>query len=185
MGDGESPAPAVAKVARTLESMGADFLAIASNLTHYFYDDAAAAVDVPVLHMIEMVVDWIDEEYDVEAVGILAPTPTLRVELYQDALERAGFRPVTLNARRNETLVDESIYGAGGIKSGNVEVNRHSLEQAVDGLVEQGAGVTVLGCTELPLALRSSDGRHHPLVDANAIFAECIVETAKQIRPLP
>lgn len=179
MGDGESPGPHVADAARRLETMGADFLAIASNLTHYYYDEARRAVDVPILHMIESVVERLDADHDVESVGVLVPTPTLEVELYQDELRRRGLTPVALDPEPNEELVDEPIYGPEGIKAGHIDKNREPLERAVRRLIDRGADVTILGCTELPLVLGGTgpDG-DHDLVDANAVFAEAIVEEA-------
>lgn len=179
VGDGESPAPQLGEMARTLEAMGADFLAIASHLTHYFYEDAVEAVDIPFLNLIEETVDHVAARYEVGRVGVLAPTPTIHVSLYQDELRARGFTPVTLDAERNRELVDEPIYGDDGIKAGYVDANRQPLETAVQHLVHDGAEVTVLGCTELPLVLGETgpDGTH-PLVDATAVFADAIVERA-------
>jgi aspartate racemase len=180
VGDGESPAPYLAEVAERLEAMGADFLVIASNLTHYFYEDAADAVDVPFLDLIEETVAHVASEYDVDRVGVLAPTPTIQVSLYQDELRAEGLTPVTLDVERNEELVDEAIYGERGIKAGHLDANRPPLETALGHLAEDGAEVTILGCTELPLVLGETEAAgDHSLVDATAVFADAIVERAK------
>lgn len=181
MGDGESPGPYLAEMAQNLEAMGADFLAIASNLTHYFYQDAVEAVDIPFLNLIEETVADISSRYETAEVGVLAPTPTIQVGLYQDELRANGFNPVTLERERNEELVDESIYGNAGIKAGQLEANRPPLETAVQQLVDQGAEITILGCTELPLVLGQTgpDGEH-PLVDATAVFADAIIAQATE-----
>lgn len=179
MADGENPGPHLADMARNLEAMGADFLAIASNLTHYFADAAIEAVDIPVLNLIEATVAHIDAHYDVDRVGVLAPTPTIQVALYQDELQTTGFTPVTLDRERNEELVDDPIYGERGIKAGHLEANRRPLETAVRHLIDDGAEVTILGCTELPLVLgETGPDDAHPLVDATTVFAAAIIDRA-------
>ena len=42
-----NPRPEMAKVARWLQEAGADYIAIACNTAHYFYDDINEAVEVP------------------------------------------------------------------------------------------------------------------------------------------
>ena len=52
-----SPGPVLAGMARGLVSCGAELLAMPCNTAHAFLDDITAAVDVPVLDMIEMTVE--------------------------------------------------------------------------------------------------------------------------------
>ena len=48
---GPDPVPEMRKSARRLVSAGAELLLMPCNTAHYFYDDLAASVPVPVLHM--------------------------------------------------------------------------------------------------------------------------------------
>lgn len=48
-----NPRPEMAKVARWLEEAGADYIAIACNTAHYFYDDINEAVKIPVVNIME------------------------------------------------------------------------------------------------------------------------------------
>ena len=50
---GESPVPAMIATAENLIKAGADVIIIGANTAHYFYDDVAAAVSVPFLHIID------------------------------------------------------------------------------------------------------------------------------------
>ena len=52
-GNGEDPGPCMADMGRRLESWGADFLVIACNTAHYYYDAVQEAVNIPVINLIE------------------------------------------------------------------------------------------------------------------------------------
>ncbi len=58
-GKGEDPGPYLAKMARQLESWGADFLAIPCNTAHFYYESIANAVNIPVLNLIQLVVNHV------------------------------------------------------------------------------------------------------------------------------
>lgn len=53
-GDGISPGPCLADMARRLEAWGADFLCMACNTAHMYYGEVKAAVTIPALNMIEL-----------------------------------------------------------------------------------------------------------------------------------
>jgi aspartate racemase len=54
----------------------------------------------------------------------------------------------------------DAIYGSGGVKAGRASPeNQRQLLEVATHLVRRGASCLLLGCTELPLALASSDVR--------------------------
>ena len=50
-GDGEDPGPCMADMANRLETWGADFLVIACNTAHFYYNAVQDAVDIPVINL--------------------------------------------------------------------------------------------------------------------------------------
>src|SRR5262249_33936432 len=58
-GEGPSPAPALAAMARGLEAQGADMLAIACNSAHAWADEIRAATGIPLISMIDATVEGI------------------------------------------------------------------------------------------------------------------------------
>ena len=54
-GNGEDPGPCMADMGKCLESFGADFLVIACNTAHYYYDVIQNAVNIPVINLIDIV----------------------------------------------------------------------------------------------------------------------------------
>ena len=56
-GTGENPAPDLVTMAKDLAAWGADFLVIACNTAHLYFDRIQEAVPIPVLNMIDFTVD--------------------------------------------------------------------------------------------------------------------------------
>ncbi len=149
----------------------------------------------------------------VRTAGLLATSGTISTGLYQQSMARVGIRVLVpavagltaqpralddrdesdqeveaLVARRGEQdgLVMEAIYGEGGIKAGFTEGRpRRLLEAAGRRLVQEGAEALVLGCTEIPLALRGSHlgkGRDAtPLFDSTGCLASALRGSAGTI----
>jgi len=58
----KSPVTVLRKDAKRLESFGSDFLVITCNTAHFFYDDIAKEVNIPVLNIIEETVKYAKEK---------------------------------------------------------------------------------------------------------------------------
>jgi aspartate racemase len=180
---GESPVPYLVEAAKKLEQAGAEFLAIACNLAHYYYEDIERAVKIPVLHIVRETVSWISENYSVTRVGVLAPTPTLRVGLYQKELKSAGYEPVILNGNQTKKLVDEAIYSETGIKAGYIKENAELISEALNALFKRGSEIVILACTELPLVVEFlDDDIRKRVVDPTDILAKKIVKISKNLQ---
>jgi aspartate racemase len=100
-GLGESPVPQLQELARSLERMGADFIAIPCNTAHAFWAEISSVVGIPVLNIIEETVSKIagellgdGEPATTPRIGILATEGTLDSQLYQTALSRRGLASV-------------------------------------------------------------------------------------------
>ena len=62
-GGGEDPGPCMAEMGRRLESWGADFLVIACNTAHFYYDAVRDAVTIPVINLIDLVANHVQEHF--------------------------------------------------------------------------------------------------------------------------
>lgn len=147
LGGGEDPVPELVRSARRLEAAGADFLIMPCNTAHYFYEAVAGAVDVPVLHMVEVAADALAAK-GVRATGLLATDGTIASGVYHRVLEERGIRPLTPEADGQREVM-RLIYD--GIKAGQA-IDIRDFEEVLQRLFAQGAECFVLGCTELPVA---------------------------------
>ncbi|MBX2997837.1 MAG: amino acid racemase [Caldilineaceae bacterium] len=175
---GDDPRPIMLDGLHRLAGMGADFAVIACNTAHYFLNDLRAASRIPILDMIGETAQVIRREHPaVERVGILATSGTLAVKLYQRALLGEGLSPVEPTEDEIAQMMD-AIYGEAGIKrAGVTESARRQLCEAGKKLIERGAQALILGCTEIPLALKDGD-LPAPLIASNQVLAQAAVRTA-------
>lgn len=79
----ESPLDYLKKDIKTLENMGAKYILMTCNTSHYFYDELQSITNVPILNMIEDTVTYIKEK-ESKKVMILATNGTIESKLYQN-----------------------------------------------------------------------------------------------------
>ena len=147
---GADPLPELAKSAGRLEKFGADVLIIPCNTAHYYYDGIAAAVSVPVLHMVRLTARALVER-GVKKAGLLATDGTVRTGIYQKSFAGSGVELLTPD-EAGQRAVMEMIYQ--GVKAGDMAFDAQPARQAMERLLAAGAEVLILGCTELPLAVK-------------------------------
>ncbi|GAA1986804.1 aspartate racemase [Isoptericola halotolerans] len=143
------PGPVLARDARRLEDFGVRFLVMPCNTAHYFTQQVLDAITVPFVSIVDVTVEAARRrDPSLTKVGLLATAGTVASGVYADAFGAHGIEAVTPD-EADQALVSTVIYDQ--VKAGlpaDVEILR-----AVAGrLVEQGAGVVVLGCTELSVA---------------------------------
>lgn len=165
---------------KKLEKAGASFIAIPCNTVHYFYDYMQASVNIPIIHMIRETAAEVEENYpDVKKVGLLATTGTIESGLYNEELEAKGFEVLTPVDSIEINMVMKAVYG---IKSKtDHQQNEDLLAIAGQNLSDRGAGVIVLGCTEIPLAY-NPERVDLPVVNATKVLAERAVEMYEEMR---
>jgi aspartate racemase len=175
-GQGPSPGPALAGMARGLVAAGADFLVIACNTAHAWVADIAAATQVPVLSMIEAACDAIAVDHPkADRIGLLAGQGCLDAGLYQDAFAARGWRPV-IPPPNLQTDFMTALYA---VKSGSLgEAQKAAFIACGAATWAAGAQIVVAGCTEVPLLLTAAD-LPVALVDPTDILARRTVEFAR------
>ncbi|PID74194.1 MAG: aspartate racemase RacD [Desulfobacterales bacterium] len=173
-GTGEDPGPVMADMGRRLAAFGADFLAIACNTAHFYHGAVQAAVDIPVLHMVELVTRHIwDTYHQTDTVGILASPAVAITGLYEKAFEPFGLRALWPEPEYQDLLLDVIKT----VKKGNTGPDvRQNYKKVAQTLAAQGASVAVVACTEL-----SALGERLSIdtVDAAEVLAAEIVRFAK------
>jgi aspartate racemase len=73
---------------RRLASTGVALIAMPCNTAHIFFRDLAAAIDVPLLNMVDLALQALPGAAG--QVALLATRPTAAARMYQNALEHAG-----------------------------------------------------------------------------------------------
>lgn len=157
-----------------------DFIVMACNTAHYFYDDLAALTDVPFLHMMRIAVhNFVDNYPKEEKIGLIATEGSIYDHLYADELEKVG-KKVELGGPEIQPMVNELIYT--NIKEKGVvdkELYHKILKLMHD---KYDCNVVLLGCTELSLAQEQAPDHPYKVIDPQSIMADVSIEIAQNIR---
>lgn len=163
------------EVAQRLETMGADYVAVACNTAHYYYDGIVQAVHIPVLNiMVETVRAVRHAEPGVSRVGLMATQGTVASGVFENCFSRQGVELMVPEPadqdRLNELIYDRvkanKPYDAGVL----CDVGRR--------LCQRGCEVVVVGCTELSVVYDNLDCKPPWLVDSLDVLADRCVEVA-------
>ena len=146
---GKDPVPEMTKSAKRLESIGADVLIMPCNTAHNYYDAVKASVNIPVLHMIALTRDSLLKK-GVKCAGLLATDGTVQTGIYQRTFEGSGIDLIMPDTKESQDAVMDVIYN--GVKAGDMNHDVLRFKKTCEELVERGAEVLILGCTELPPA---------------------------------
>ncbi len=162
--------PPIVEAVKLLEDGGASFIVIPCNTVHYYYDDMQDAVSIPIIHMIREAVNEVVKNYpDVKKVGLLATTAVIETKLYENELKDEGFQTIPPDDGIINEKVMKAIYG---IKSGvDRQISEDLLAEAGQNVIDKGAELIILGCTEIPLAF-NPDRVNVPVVNATKVLAE-------------
>ncbi|MGM9683566.1 MAG: aspartate/glutamate racemase family protein [Eubacteriales bacterium] len=167
---GISPLPRLREMAQRLEKMGADMIAVSCNTSHYFYNEICAAVDIPVINMIDETAAYIAQK-NYREVLLLATDATIGTGVYSKYLNGRGISVNYLDFNGQKQVM-QLIYDC--VKAGNYDFD---IESFKDRLNEQCSGgqPVVLGCTELPVAFRKFGLFRYNTIDPSVILARAIV----------
>ena len=169
----DAPGHAILAAARRLEAAGADILMIGCNTAHYFHDFVQQGVGIPILHMPRETAKEIARRGYTSA-GVLGTSMTIRMGLYDRALEVEGVTPVLPDEAGREALMD-LIYK--GVKAGVLAPDLGPVLSVMEDMKARGAQCFILGCTELPVAFANTD-TGFDLIDPTAVLARAAVRAA-------
>jgi aspartate racemase len=144
----------LADAARGVERAGADFLLLCTTTFHKVADQVEAAVDLPLLHLADVVAAEVRAQ-GVTTVGFIGTTVAMSDGFFTDRLARHGLETVVPDARHhdmlNRAIYDELVHGRV------VDATRRRVLGVIEELWDAGAGGVLLGCTELELLITQAD----------------------------
>ena len=172
-GSGPSPLPKLLEGIQFLNDSGAKVICIPCNSAHCWFTEMQAASRVPLLHIVRASAGQVRKKNPAaKTVGILSTFGTHRMGLYKDTLGEMGYAVVSPTDNEFETLVSPAIAMIKANKWAEAEV---TFETAARHLVERGADITVLGCTEIPFGMeRQCRANPARFVDSNDALVEAV-----------
>jgi len=164
----ENPLDSLIKAACFLESAGVSCIAIPCITSHYFYDELARAVDVPIINLLEETASAARGR-NIKSVYLLATSGTIKGKVFNSAFEKQGINVIFPPDNIQSDLMD-LIYD---IKCG-VPFPNDTLDAITERAQNDGAEAVVLGCTELCL----SDNGNTRVINTLDVLAEATLKTA-------
>lgn len=173
-GEWETLGRRLCEEAALVERAGADCLVVATNTMHFAADRIAAAISIPMLHIVDVTARHIVAA-GVPRVGLLGTAFTMEQPFYRERLETFGLEVLVPDAGEREALhriiFDELVEGAVH------DASRDTLAAMIARLAERGAEGVILGCTEIMLLI-GQDDVDLPLFDTTTLHARAAVDFA-------
>ena len=158
--------------ARRLEQAGAGALIIGANSMHRVYDQIAAEVQVPILHIAECVGERMAAD-KVETAALLGTSNVMTESFYRRRLVAHGIDLLPPDLEVVETL-DKIIYDELMVGKATRDAERE-LKTIITVKEKGGAEAIVLACTELEMVV-DVDANVLPIYDSTRIHAEKAAE---------
>jgi aspartate racemase len=175
---GESPVPLMVAGVEALQRAGADFVVIPCVSAHFFLEELRHRVSLPVVSMFDVTAEHIRREHPrIKAVGLLGTTGTIagghfQARLAQDRIETVAPGP------DDQGRVMAAIYDIKDFRAARSRSEIGTDLRAVAGrLAAAGAQGIVLGCTEIPLVLKTGD-LGVPVFDTLTLLARAAIVAA-------
>lgn len=175
-----SPLPDLLEDIQEQSELKPSFFVIACNTAHYFYDDLQAATNVPIVHMPRETVRYIKRKFpDAKRIGVIGTKGTTTDGIYDRELERENLeviKPTPEIQALTTQLIFDDIKNQNRVDG---ELFHNIIKQMV---VQQGAEVVILGCTELSYAQELAPELNLPVADSQSILVDKSIELASKLR---
>ncbi len=176
-GRGADPGPVLAAMARGLERMGAEALAMPCNTAHHYAGQIREAVSIPFLDMIELSARAARAAGGPGArTGILASPAVRLTGVFEPKLSAQGLGALW-PGEADQAALFEAIRAIK--RHGVTETERAALAAAANDLARRGARVLLVACTELSLAA-DAIAAELPVLDTLDVLVEAVVKFARR-----
>ena len=172
-GEWDAAGALLADAARSLEAAGAEGLILCTNTLHRVAPAIAAAVGIPLLHIVDVTAAEI-RRAGFRTVGLLGTRFTMEQPFYRERLAtQHGIAVLTPGPADRELahriIFDELCVGR------LIDASRAQYRRIMGELAAQGAQAIILGCTELASLIDATDASV-PLFDTTVIHAQAAVD---------
>jgi aspartate racemase len=139
----DNPFDSMMHAAKTLENAGVECIAVPCASSHYFYDDLAKAVSIPILNLLDETARYV-KTLGAKKVCLLATNGTVKSRVFHNAFEKYDIEVTTPSESVQADLM-ELIYD---IKRGD-EISSEVLDCIISKTCNDEFDAVILGCTEL------------------------------------
>ncbi len=171
-GDWRRAGEVLTESAKRLESAGAQGLIIGANSMHKLYDDVAAAVSIPVMHIADHVGRAIRDAGH-KTAALIGTRNVMTESFYRKRLVAQGVDLLAPDMAVVENL-DRIIYDELMVGKVTRDAQR-TLKTIITNKAQEGADAIVLACTELDLVV-DVDANVLPVFDSTRIHCQAAAD---------
>jgi aspartate racemase len=135
--------------------------------------------------MIEETKTYIAQIQNIKKIGLLATLGTYQSMVYQQVFSANNDPEIITPNKEQKEKVHEAIYNKTfGIKAFSNPVTQKATSQLKEIstiLKKNGAQTIIMGCTEIPLALKEKD-MDLPLIDPTNVLARALINKADKTK---
>ncbi|PYI12664.1 aspartate racemase [Aspergillus sclerotiicarbonarius CBS 121057] len=164
----------LAGAAQKLKAAGADFFLLACNTVYAADGYIIKNTDLPMLHIVDAAAQKAVER-DVKTVGLLGSRYTMTGTYFVGRLKQYGLGVLVAQGQHEEN-VHNALYGELAKNVFRPET-RAKFKAAIADLVDRGAEVIILGCTEFGILVHHEDSEV-PIIDTSIAHVEAAVDLA-------
>lgn len=161
--------PYLTKEAQRLEKAGVDFIVMPCNSLHVFIKQIRDSVSIPVLSIVEETVKFLKTE-NMNRVGIISTSATIKNKLYEDAFAENGIEYVVPNELQQARMGKFILNLVVGQQKNR---DREELIAIINDFENKGLDCVILACTDLQLLVPSH--QNLKIFDTMKIFADATV----------
>jgi len=156
------PLPYLLEGMRVLKSSKCSCVVIPCNTAHFWFHELNKHVRI--IHIVDSVADALKNVNVInEKIGVMGTHSTIELGLYQYRLNKLGWNCITPSKEEMDNLVQPAI---DLIKANEINDSQNMLLEVIDSLISRGAKAVILGCTEIPLAIRQEYYLDIPLINS-------------------
>jgi len=159
----DKPLPYLIEGVQALKYSGCDLIVIPCNTAHFWFDELSK-LNVKIIHIVDSVIHALQDVNVVDStIGVIGTQATIEFGLYQYMLNKSGYNSMVPTKEEMDKLVQPAI---DLIKGGSIIEAHPMLMTVVKSLINRGAKAVVLGCTEIPLAIKEVEENGTPIVNS-------------------
>ncbi|QIW10706.1 amino acid racemase [Francisella sp. LA112445] len=150
-----------------LESWGAKLIAMPCNTAHRYFEQLQAAIDVPLLNMIDATLAKLSD--NLGNVTLFATQSTFESNVYQNGFEKVGVPFIFETAWQDDVNKLISAVKVGDDRLVNVKAN-----DLIKKVKEKGVKSIIIGCTDITTIVNSISSRNGMIVIDSAT---CLIDS--------
>lgn len=172
LNEDDRPLPFLLQGVQVLKAVGCDLIVMPCNTAHFWYDEMVK-IKVPIVHIVDSVADSLRDINVIGTIGVMGTQATIELGLYQYMLNKLAWNCIVPTKEEMNNLVQPAI---DLIKAGNLKDAHPMLISVVNSLIERGATAVVLGCTEIPLAIREDKVNNISLINSIDSLVKAVIK---------